>query len=114
GTSAAAKEATASDLLTLWEGQKMTAAETSSALQALGYPAAEAQRKMDVVDARKVIAAEQKFITDLAKAVVGNAITDAQAVAQLGKTSVRADGQQRVLGWWRDDRELQQIPPPKT
>jgi hypothetical protein len=61
----ATKEATVADLLTLWDGGKLTAAETHAAIVDLDYPADEAQRKMDVVAARRVVGAKQAAIGDL-------------------------------------------------
>ena len=54
---AAEKEATAGDLLTLYDGGQATRDETLTALGDLGYPADEAQRKLELLDARRVIAA---------------------------------------------------------
>jgi hypothetical protein len=62
---AAEKEATAADLLTLYDGGKMTEAETLAALEALDYPADEAQRKLDLIPARRVIASRNAAIADL-------------------------------------------------
>jgi hypothetical protein len=62
---AAEKEATAADLLTLYDGGKMTEAETLAALEALDYPADEAQRKIDLIPARRVIASRNAAIADL-------------------------------------------------
>lgn len=62
---ATAREATAADLLVLWDGGKATRDETLAALEALGYPADEATRKMDVLEARRVSAAKTTVIGDL-------------------------------------------------
>lgn len=65
GGAAASKEATAADLLTLYDGGKATEAETMTALDALGYSPAEAQRKLDLVTARRVASAKGTGITDI-------------------------------------------------
>src|SRR5207247_7798492 len=62
---AAQKEATVADLLALYDGYKASPAETLAALEALGYPAEEAQAKMDVLDARRVTSARNTAIGDL-------------------------------------------------
>lgn len=59
------KEATAADLLTLYDGGRMTEAQTLMALGDLGYPPDEAQRKVDLVSARRVASAKGTAITDL-------------------------------------------------
>lgn len=61
----AEKEATAADLLTLYDGGQATQAETLTALGELGYPPDEAQRKLALVDARRVISAKSATITNL-------------------------------------------------
>lgn len=59
------KEATAADWLTLYDGGKATEAETLTALKDLGYPADEAQRKVQLVAARKVASAKSATATAL-------------------------------------------------
>jgi hypothetical protein len=61
----AGKEASATDLLALYDGQKATQAETLAALEALGYPTDEAQAKIDTLDARRVTSARNVATSDL-------------------------------------------------
>jgi hypothetical protein len=59
------KEATATDLLTLREGGRLSEAEALAALEDLGYPADEAQRKIDTLAARRVASAKGTAVTDI-------------------------------------------------
>jgi hypothetical protein len=61
----AGKEASATDLLALYDGEKATAPETLAALEALGYPTDEAQAKIDTLDARRVTSARNVATSDL-------------------------------------------------
>jgi len=97
---AAAKEATATDLLTLWDGHKATAAATLTALEDLGYPADEAQRKMDVVEARRVAAATNTVIGDLHTEYKKGHLSDAAVLAALEALGLSADGAQRIVAAW--------------
>lgn len=101
GTSAAAKEATASDLLALWDGAKATAAETQTALEALGYSAAEAQRKMEVVEARRVAGAKSSAIGDLHTAYKKGALSTARTVTALEALGLSATGAAEIEQAWR-------------
>lgn len=83
----AEKEATATDLLTLFDGGRATELETLAALRALGYPDDEARRKLDLVDARRVASAKGTAITDIhAKYKKGSIDADVAvgAIQQLG------------------------------
>ena len=101
GTSAAAKEATASDLLALWGGEKATAAETQTALEALGYSAAEAQRKMEVVEARRVAGAKSSAIGDLHTAYKKGALSTTRTVTALEALGLSATGAAEIEQAWR-------------
>jgi hypothetical protein len=65
GSSAAAKEATASDVLTLYDSGHITQAEAHTELVALGYDAAEAAKKIEVLDARRVSSAKTAAVGDM-------------------------------------------------
>jgi hypothetical protein len=65
GSSAAAKEATASDVLTLYDSGHITQAEAHTELVALGYDAAEATKKIEVLDARRVASAKTAAVGDM-------------------------------------------------
>jgi hypothetical protein len=100
GTTAAAKEATAADLLALWDGEKATTAETHTALVALGYPAAEAQAKMDVVEARRVTGAKQSAIGDLHTSYKKGALSNAKTHAALEALGITAAGAGEMVAAW--------------
>lgn len=101
GSSSAAKEATAADLLTLWDGEKATAPETLAALEALGYAADEAQRKMDVVEARRVAGAKSSAIGDLHTSYKKGSLSTAATVAALGALGVSAAAATEIEQAWR-------------
>lgn len=64
-TSTAAKEATAADLVTLYQGYKISRAELLAKLEAAGYQADQAELKVEVADAARVKAARDTAITGL-------------------------------------------------
>lgn len=97
---AAAKEASASDILALYDGEKATRAETLAALEALGYPADEAAAKVDVLDARRVSSAKGTAISDLHAAFRKTELTVAQATAAVAKlVNDPATAPQIVTAW---------------
>lgn len=65
GSSAAAKEATASDVLTLYDSGHITQAEAHAELVALGYDAAEATKKIELIGARRVASAKTAAVGDM-------------------------------------------------
>lgn len=101
GSSSAAKEATAADLLTLWDGEKATAPETLAALEALGYAADEAQRKMDVVEARRVTGAKSSAIGDLHTSYKKGSLSTTATVTALQALGVSAAGAAEIEQAWR-------------
>ena len=100
-SSAASKEATATDLLTLYEGGKATRAETLAALEALGYPADEAATKVDVLEARRVVSAKTAAISDLHGAFKKGAILGTAAQTALEDLGLDAATATAVLNAWR-------------
>src|SRR5205814_9314227 len=82
---AAAKEASASDLLALYDGEKATRAETLTGLEALGYPADEAAAKLATLDARRVTSARNAAISDLHAAFKKGSLTAAMVAPALAK-----------------------------
>jgi hypothetical protein len=105
-----AKEATAADLLALYDGEKATLAETLAALEQLGYPADEAQAKIDVLAARRVSSARNAAIADLHTSFKkGELLADAVTVA-LGKLVQDADAVPLIVAAWQAYRDA--FPPP--
>jgi hypothetical protein len=102
GTTAAAKEATASDLLTLYDGKRATRADTLAALEALGYPADEAASKVDVVDARRVASAKSAAISDLHTTYKKGDLSDAAATTALEAIGVAEWAVPLIVSAWRD------------
>ena len=77
-----------------------SSAETLTALEDLGYPADEAQRKMDVVEARRVAAATNTVIGDLHTEYKKGHLSDAAVLAALEALGLSADGAQRIVAAW--------------
>lgn len=63
----ASKEASATDLLTLYDGRRLGRPALLDQLGQLGYDQADAERKADIVDARRVVSAKNTAITGLHK-----------------------------------------------
>jgi hypothetical protein len=101
GSSAAAKEATASDVLTLYDGEHATRAATLTALEDLGYPVDEAATKLDVLDARRVVGAKQAAIGDLHTAYKKRSMPDENVLTALGSLGVAAWAAPHILSAWR-------------
>lgn len=97
----AEKEATAGDLLTLWDGGKLTEAETLAALEALDYPADEARRKLDLVAARRVIASKTSAIGDLHGAYKKQDLHALDATNALLALGLDADTAAKIVSNWQ-------------
>ena len=100
GTSTAAKEATAADLLALYDGRRRTLDETLTALEALGYPTDEAQAKVDVVDARRVVGAKQAAIGDLHTVYKKGQMSNAAAETALASLGVADWARPQIVASW--------------
>jgi hypothetical protein len=100
-TGAAEKEATAADLLTLYDGGKMTEPETLAALEALDYPADEAQRKLDLIPARRVIASRNAAIADLHGAYKKRDLDALNATNALLALGLDADTAGKIVSNWQ-------------
>ena len=109
---AAAKEATATDLLTLYDGEKLSRAEALADLEALGYPADEAARKLDVLEARRVAGAKQSAIGDLHTDYKKGALTDEATIAALEALSISADSAAKIIAAWTAYRTAAAAPRP--
>lgn len=100
-SSSSAKEATAADLLTLYDGQKLDRAATLAALEALGYPADEATRKLEVVEARKVASAKTAAIGDLHTAYKKGSLTRPATLTALRSLGLSDTAAGEVVDAWQ-------------
>ncbi len=100
GGSTAAKEATVTDLLALYDGEHATEAATLAAIEALGYPPAQARLKVDTVAARKVSSARSTAITDLHALFKKGDISTDQADGALQLLGIAASDATRIVTAW--------------
>lgn len=105
-TSAAQKEATASDLLTLYDGGRAKRVPTMEAMEALGYPADEATRKLDVLDARRVRGARDTAIGGIHTAYKKQEIDDNDVTAALDQLGVATWAVPQIVDAWRVERNV--------
>jgi hypothetical protein len=112
GSSSAAKEATVADLLTLYDGGKATLSDTLAAIEALGYPADEAQAKLDTVDARRVVSAKSAAISDLHAKYKKGELPDANVVAALHGLGVADWAAPMIVAAWREFLQAEAQTPP--
>jgi hypothetical protein len=108
----ASKEATASDLLTLYDGQKATRAATLTALEGLGYPADEAALKLDVLDARRVVSARTAAISDMHGDFKKGAIDGPAVTAGLDALAIDAETAAQIVAAWTAYRTAEAAQPP--
>ncbi|TMC48759.1 MAG: hypothetical protein E6J20_18495 [Chloroflexi bacterium] len=109
---AAAKEASASDLLALYDGEKATRAETLTGLEALGYPANEAAAKLATLDARRVTSARNAAISDLHAAFKKGSLTAAMVEPALAKLVNEPGSAPQILAAWQ--AYMDAFPPPSA
>lgn len=96
----AAKEATAADELTLYDGQRIDRATLLERLEALGYSTEDANRKADLVDARKVASARGAAVTSIHTDYKKGAITDVQALAALERLGIAEWARSQMVAAW--------------
>jgi hypothetical protein len=99
--SGAQKEATAADLLTLYDGGKLDPVQIIADLEALGYPADEAQRKVDLLDARRVVGSKQSAIGDLHTEYKKGGLTGDAATNGLLALGVASDSAVKMVASWQ-------------
>jgi hypothetical protein len=97
----AAKEATVTDLLKLYDGGKATLPATLTAIEGLGYPADEAQTKVDTIDAGRVASAKTAAISDLHAKYKKGALPDANVITALQSLGVTAWAAPLIVAAWR-------------
>lgn len=103
-TTAAAKEATASDYAAQYEARFISGADFTSALVGLGYKEHEAAEKLAAVRARVVRSAMSQAMSDIHAEFKKGGVTSAQAAGGLG--AIGYDGEQvsRIVSAWEAAR----------
>lgn len=102
----AQKEATATDELTLYDGLQIDRATVLNRLQSLGYDQADANRKADVLDARRVISARTTAIGEARKSFLKHEIAEPEARAALTRIGVADWAQAEMLEMWDAARDV--------
>jgi hypothetical protein len=114
GSGAAAKEATASDVLTLYDSGHITQAEAHTGLVALGYDAAEATKKIEVLDARRVSSAKTAAVGDMHGDFKKGRL-DAPAVEKgLAELGIAPWAVTAIVAAWTTYRDAEAAQPPPT
>jgi hypothetical protein len=97
---AATKAETVTDLTALYQSGKRTEGQTLAALEELGYSAADAQAKLDVLGARRIVAEQTRVITAAHKAFIDGSLTGAQANELLQDLGVDEPTRTSMLVVW--------------
>jgi hypothetical protein len=105
GSSSASKEATASDLVTLYQGYKITRPELVSQLEQAGYQADQAELKAEVADAARVKSARDTAITGLHRAYIKGTLDEARATAALTKLELDTQAVPAIVSVWTIERD---------
>jgi len=112
GGAAASKEASASELLTLYESGHATEAQTRADLTALGFPAAEVAKKIDLVAARRVVSSIGTALTDLHGAFKKQDLTRAEVLEAMAKLAIPEWARTAIADNWQT--YIDAFPPPPT
>jgi hypothetical protein len=97
---AAAKNLTATQMVTLYEDKLITEAQAVGMLESLGYDDAEAQFLLAMADFRRAAAIVSQAQSKIRSLYVGHKITRTAAVAELGKLKVPPDHLDEILAGW--------------
>jgi hypothetical protein len=97
----AQKEATAADVVTLYDAGRVTRPQALAELAALGYPAAEAAKKIELPDARRASAAKNTAVGDLHAVYKKGGLNDPQALAALATIGLPDWAAANVVQAWR-------------
>jgi hypothetical protein len=100
-SSAATKEATAGDVATLYDSGRVTHAQAMAELTALGYPAAEATKKLELPDARRAASAKTTAVGDLHAVYKKGGLNDPQALAALEAIGLPDWASANIVQAWR-------------
>lgn len=101
-----AKEATATDYLTLYAGGHLSRGELQAALRELGYDDDDANRKADVLDARRAASAHSTAITGIHAAFKRHDATGNEVDAALTKLGVAEWARSAMIEAWTVERDL--------
>lgn len=102
----AAKDLTAAQLATEYEGLHITRAEYLAALEKLGYTEAEASQLAELADTRRVVQARNQRIGRIHTQYVGHKIATEQARAALDAANVRPEAAELIMAEWDAEREV--------
>lgn len=114
GSAAAAKAATVTDLLSLYDGGKADESSTRNAIVALGYSTAEAQQKLDTIDAKRVSGAKSSAIGDLHTKYKKGELPDANVISALHGLGVHEWAAPLIVAAWREFLSAEGGSPPAT
>jgi hypothetical protein len=109
GTSTTAKAPTVSQLSTQYRAGKLTTAQFTSELQALGYSSAAAVKVIASVDAEPVSRAVTTNIGKLRSGFVGGAIDVDQATTALAAEPISSTTASGLLAAWERERAIEQL-----
>ncbi len=98
--SATSKAETVSDALALYEAGKVDHAATLATIEGLGYPAGEAQAKIDAYDAKRVTSEKTRVITAAHKAFIDGNLTGPEADNLLSDLGVAEWARTQILITW--------------
>lgn len=99
-TGGAAKDLTVSEVQALYESGRWTQAQALARLEELGYSAADAQLKLDVLGARMVVSQIDKAVTAMHKDFKGGVLEPAEALAGLQQLGVQEWAAELILATW--------------
>jgi hypothetical protein len=110
-STATTKEATAADIVTLYDAGNLTQGQAQAQLVALDYPAAEAAKKLELPDARRASSAKNTAISDLHAVYKKGELNDPAALAALATIGVGAQAAANIVQVWRAALDAIQAPP---
>lgn len=106
GAASKAKELTAAQELTEYEGHYIDRPTLLARLEGLGMAAAEAEAYANLTDARRVITARNQVIARIRSEYVAHKITLQEASAALAATGIPAEAQTRLLAQWEQEYDV--------
>jgi SOS response regulatory protein OraA/RecX len=109
GGASAEKDASATDLLTDYEGYMISEAELRRRLRALGYADDELQAKIDLSDARRVRKYRDAVVSKAHTQYVKGRVSRAEAAAALSDVKVTRKATEQILALWDIDKDLEAV-----
>ena len=101
-----AKELTAAQWLTEYEGDFITRPELITHLSSLGYNATAAEAYAEYGDAKRTAASRNARLNRIHSRYVAYKLTDAQGLADLEALALPKDAQDRIWADWQAEREI--------